>query len=134
MGDSWLNIGLLFNIINDIYEKKQSYFNLPINLNKELRTINPGRPNAGIELFIKCLYQALHCAKSDKIEYSHNRIMEIMKLDRHKKNNHTKRIKPTIKKGFETAIKLDIIKKYEEAKTEFGGLKYVIYLNKKLKK
>lgn len=121
--------GVFFNI----YEKRHSYFNLPINLNRKLRTINPGRPNAGIELFIKCLYQALHCAKTDKVEYSHNRIMDIMKLDRHKKNNHSQRIKPTIKKGFATALKLDIIKEYKEAKTEFGGLKYVITLNKKLK-
>ncbi|UZR97261.1 hypothetical protein [Chondrinema litorale] len=118
--------GIFFNI----NEKQNSYFNLPVNLNNRLREINPGRPNVGIELFIKCLYQSLHCAKSNTIEYGYNKLVEIMKLEKYKKNNHHKRIKPTIEKAFKTALKLGIILKFEEAKSKYGGLKYVITLNK----
>ncbi|WP_020531861.1 hypothetical protein [Flexithrix dorotheae] len=110
----------------NINEKKSNYFNLPADLNKNLRSINPGRPNAGIELFIKCLYQAVHCSKENCIEYSHNRLVEIMKLERHKKNKNYTRIKDTIEKAFKTAMALEIIESWEQAKTKYGGVKYVL--------
>lgn len=117
-------------IFFDYKERNQTYFNLPTDLNKRLRSINKGRPIVGIELFIKCLYQAVHCAKKTYIEYSHNRLIEIMKLEKHKRNKNYDRILKTIHKGFETAIKLGIIDSWQEAKTKYGASKYVLVIKK----
>ena len=119
-------------IFFDYKQRSQTYFNLPANLNRQLRTINKGRPIIGIELFIKCLYQAIHCArKTDQLEYSHNRLIEIMKLDKHKRNKNYDRINKTIHKAFETAIKLGIIDSWKEEKTKWSAVKYVLKIHKK---
>lgn len=106
--------------------KNSTYFALPIDINKKLRSISTGRPNVGVELFIKCLYQAKHCTKENKVEYSYNRLVEIMRLDKYKKSNNYKRIKPTIGKGMDMAKKLGLVKKVTEELTKFGEVKFVI--------
>ncbi|WP_020531867.1 hypothetical protein [Flexithrix dorotheae] len=57
--------GLLRLTVNAVFfdfaqNRKNTYFNLPSDINKRLRGLSPGRPNVGIELFIKCLFQAIH--------------------------------------------------------------------------
>lgn len=119
--------GVFFNI----HQKEEyTYFNLPGDLNKKLREVNTGRPIIGIELFIKSLYQVIHCSKKPIAEYTHNRLIEIMKLSDQRKS----RVDSTIIKAFETAQKLDIIKGYKKEKSH-RSLKYIIDLNfKKMKK
>ncbi|MBX2840551.1 MAG: hypothetical protein KTR26_02170 [Flammeovirgaceae bacterium] len=113
--------GIFFNIHQ---KEKHTYFNLPGDLNAKLREINTGRPNVGIELFVKSLYQVIHCSKKPIVEYSHNRLIEIMKLRTHRKT----RAEATIMKAFDTAEKLGIIKGYKREKSH-RSLKYVIELN-----
>ena len=114
-------------------ENKNTYFNLPANLNMRLREINTGRPNTGVELFIKCLYQASHCAKANTIEYGYQRLSEIMRLERYKENNNHSRIKKTIEKAFNTAIKLSIIHEWKEGVGAYGEKKFILSLTKNLK-
>ncbi len=110
------------------YNKNNTYFNIPADLNKRLRSVSVGRPNVGIELFIKCLYQAIHCSKSNVVEYSYPTLINIMRLDKHKKNGNQGRIKPTIEKALNIAQKLNLISNIKEGRTQFGELKYVLTL------
>lgn len=111
-------------------EKRQNYFNIPSDLNQRLRRITRGRPNAGVELFLKYLYQAVHCSKNDTIEYNYNSLVDIMRLDKYIANNNHKRIRPAIEKAFEAAIKLGIIKTWLETKNKWGSVKFVLEVNK----
>ncbi|MBT28283.1 MAG: hypothetical protein CMO01_01390 [Thalassobius sp.] len=111
-------------------EKKQTYFNIPTDLNNRIRKVNIGRPNTSVELFIKCLYQVCHMADKDKVEYSYNRLVEIMKLDKYRINKHHSRIDKTINKAFETARKLMIINDWEETKSKHGSKKYILHISK----
>ncbi|WP_020533312.1 hypothetical protein [Flexithrix dorotheae] len=105
---------------------KNSYFNIPVDLNKLLRSVSRGRPNAGIELFIKCLYQAKHCSTTGSVEYSYDKLFDIMKLEKLVKNRHKDRIPRTIQNAFETAKKIGLVEEVKEEKSRFGGVKYVI--------
>jgi hypothetical protein len=105
---------------------RRTYFHLPANLNRKLRSITKGRPNAGVELFIKHLYQALHCSKTNSVEYSYTKLCEIMNLFRHQKNKHHSRIKKTIDKAFDTAQKIGLIDEVVEGTGKYGGIKYTL--------
>lgn len=109
-----------------LQDKESTYFELPSNINKKLREISTGRPNVGVELFIKCLYQAKHCSKDNTVEYSYGRLIEIMRLENHlKKRNHS-RIRKTIDKAFLTAKKFNLIASFKEGRTRFSEVKYII--------
>ncbi|UZR99177.1 hypothetical protein [Chondrinema litorale] len=107
-------------------EKAQTYFYIPSDVNLTLKKINPGRPNPSIELFIKCLYQAKHCSTTGRVEYSFSKLSDIMNLNRYKRNNNYSRIKKTIDKAFETALKLDLVESVEEDRARSGEVKYMI--------
>ncbi len=112
---------------------KRTYFHLPADINRRLRSLTKGRPNAGVELFIKHLYQALHCSEENKVSYSYNKLCEIMNLFRHLKNKHHSRIKTTITKALDTAIRIGLVESVEESKTQYGMPKYVIYFKSEVK-
>ncbi len=126
--------GLLRLTVNAVFfdfaqNRQNTYFNLPSDINKRLRGLSPGRPNVGIELFIKCLYQAIHCTREEKIEYSYNRLVEIMKLEKHKKNRNYSRVQATIDKAFDLSIRLGIISTVEEMTNKLGNRKYILFIN-----
>ncbi|WP_020529791.1 hypothetical protein [Flexithrix dorotheae] len=127
-GSKTIKVSVDSSFLNIPSNKQQSstYFALPIDINKKLRAISTGRPNVGVELFIKCLYQAKHCTSENKVEYSYNRLVEIMRLDKYKRSNNYKRIKPTIEKGMDMAKKLGLVSEVKEEVTKFGEMKFVI--------
>ncbi|UZR97812.1 hypothetical protein [Chondrinema litorale] len=125
-GSKTIKVSVDSSFLNLPSNKPSTYFSLPIDINKKLRAISTGRPNVGVELFIKCLYQARHCTSENKVEYSYNRLVEIMRLDKYKRSNNYKRIKPTINKGMDMAKKLGLVSKVTEELTKFGEIKFVI--------
>ncbi|MBX2843997.1 MAG: hypothetical protein KTR26_19650 [Flammeovirgaceae bacterium] len=127
MWDGVLNITIDSCFFDFAQTKAQTYFQIPLDLNENLRKVNKGRPNASVEILIKYLYQSKHCSSSNKVEYNYDKLVDIMKLNRHIKNNNHKRIKSTIDKGFETAINIGLLEKVEEGTNVFNELKYVIY-------
>ena len=114
--------GLFF----DFGQKMSQYFYVPSDINARLRKVTTGRPNAQVELFIKCLYQAKHCSDDNKVEYSYKTIFDLMHMHKLVENGHRNRIKDTMKKAFETAKKIDLVKEVKEGKDRFGGVKYII--------
>ncbi|MBX2840441.1 MAG: hypothetical protein KTR26_01620 [Flammeovirgaceae bacterium] len=108
-------------------EKKQNtYFLLPGDINQKLRKAQKGRPNVSIELFVKHLYQAQHCSKNSKIEYYYNTLIQVMNLDRYKKNSHYSRIKKTIENAFRVAVEIGLVTKIDIVPGKYGNKKYVI--------
>ncbi|MBX2842899.1 MAG: hypothetical protein KTR26_14105 [Flammeovirgaceae bacterium] len=106
--------------------EKESYFHLPADINKKIRKFSTGRPNAQVELFIKCLYQAKHCTKNNTVEYSYDTVFKLMKLQKLVDNKNHKHIQPTIEKAFDLAKKLDLVKSIKEGKDRMGKVKYNI--------
>ena len=106
--------------------KRSTYFHVPSDINKKIRKVTTGRPNAQIELFIKCLYQAKHCTNTNTVEYTYDRLFDIMKLQKLLENRNNHRIKPTIQRAFETAKKIGLVKSVREERAKFGSTKYVI--------
>ncbi|UZR98312.1 hypothetical protein [Chondrinema litorale] len=115
------------------FERKQNtYFELPSDLNKRLRKVTVGRQNIGVELFIKCLHQSYQLSKNtgkSVVEYTYEKLEEIMRLYRYKAIGQHGRITPTIIKAFTTAQKLGLIESWEESRSKWGGKKYILYLS-----
>ena len=107
----------------------KTYFQIPSNLNQKLRDVTVGRPNASVEILVKYLYQSKHCSNSNRVEYSLNRLSDIMNLHRYAKNNNYSRIKKTLNKAFDTCKALGIISKIEKGKNSLGEPKYIFYFN-----
>ncbi|MBX2843368.1 MAG: hypothetical protein KTR26_16470 [Flammeovirgaceae bacterium] len=117
--------GLFFNF-DKSKNYQNRYFHIPSDINKQIRKVTIGRPNAGVELFIKCLYQAKHCSKDGKVEYSYSKVYKLMKLENLVKNRNTGRIKDTIQKAFDIAKKLDLISNVEMGETNLREKKYIL--------
>ncbi len=114
--------GLFF----DFERKISQYFHVPSDINTRLRKVTTGRPNAQIELFIKCLYQAKHCSQNNQVEYSYKTIFDLMHMHKLVENGHRNRVKDTMQKAFDMAKKIDLVKEVKEGKDRFGGVKYII--------
>ena len=108
-------------------KKENTYFNIPMDLNKRLRGATKGRPNVSIEFLVKYLYQSKHCSPNNKADYGYKKLIDIMNLERHIKNRNHSRIKSTIAKGFEVCKNIGLVDRVEESENMFGELKYVIY-------
>lgn len=108
-------------------KKENTYFNIPMDLNRRLRGATKGRPNVSIEFLVNYLYQSKHCSPNNKVEYGYKKLIDIMNLERHIKNRNYSRINSTIEKAFEVCKNIGLVDRVEESENMFGELKYIIY-------
>ena len=108
----------------------KSYFHVPYDLNKRLRSVTKGRPNASVELLVKYLYQSKHCTNSNYVEYNYGTLYSIMNLNKYVKNKNYPRIKKTLNKAFQTCKDIGLVNKIEEGKNSLNEPKYIFYFSK----
>ncbi|MBX2843233.1 MAG: hypothetical protein KTR26_15795 [Flammeovirgaceae bacterium] len=109
-------------------KKEVAFFQVPGDLNKKLK-VNQGRPNKSVELFIKFLYQSIHCLDGKTIiEFNYSTLKDVMDLTRYNRQGQPGRIPKVLEKAFDTAIKLNLIKKVKKARNSIGGEKYILTL------
>lgn len=125
-------------LIFDFDTSKPTYFKVPANFNSLVKEgykqIGRGiKHNPQSILFVKQLYQSKYITQKngiDTVEYSYDKLEEILKLDNLIKNKHQSRIQPLINRTFQLAKNMNLIVDVEEFKENGKILKYTFYFTK----
>ncbi|WP_020528083.1 hypothetical protein [Flexithrix dorotheae] len=109
---------------------QKNYFKLPKYLNKEIVDAMGGkRISPAIQLFVVNLFAHAQKAQTNTIEQNYETLIPIMRLENYAKNGRKGIIKKRISQGIECAMKIGILKNFEEGRNKWGGLKYIFHVN-----
>lgn len=108
------------------------YFEVPSNLNTRIRELSSSRLPAGSVMLVKAIYHNRHFALRNgnkTIEFSQDKLVDIMSLHKHIERRQMRRAESAIDKGMELARKLHLINNVEKGLTKTGRPKYILSLS-----